>query len=67
MAEDKRNTGGEINNVNTGDMSIGNRQGTTQTGAQNNGGDERHQHNDAYTKDLKESGNRQASNEKAES
>lgn len=47
--------------------SIGNQQGTTQTGAQNNGGQNITDHNDQYTEDLRESGDRNSSNRKEES
>lgn len=47
--------------------SVGNQQGTTQTGAQNNGGQNITDHNDQYTEDLRQSGDRSASNRKDES
>lgn len=47
--------------------SIGNQQETTQTGAQNNGGTNITDHNDEYTKDLRQSGDRSSSNRKEES
>lgn len=47
--------------------SIGNMQGTTQTGAQNNGGQNITDHDDQFTEDLRESGDRNSSNRKEES
>lgn len=45
-------------------QTIGNQQHTTQTGAQNNGGEHIDQQADRYTKDLKQSGDRSSSNRK---
>lgn len=47
--------------------SIGNEQGTTQTGAQNDGGINLTGNDDEYTKDRKESSDRSSSNRKSES
>ncbi|HEU4903738.1 MAG TPA: hypothetical protein VFT06_13125 [Flavisolibacter sp.] len=44
--------------------SIGNQQQTSQTGAQNNRGDNIDQQEDEYTKDLNHSGDRNSSNRK---
>ena len=47
--------------------SIGNAQGTTQTGAQNAGGENIDEQEDQYTEDLRRSGDRNSSNRKEES
>lgn len=47
------------------DRSVGNRQGTTQTGAQNAGGTNAKE-DDQYTDDLRQSGDRAGSNRKTE-
>ncbi len=47
--------------------SIGNQQQTTQTGAQNNRGDNVDQEEDQYTEDLRKSGDRLSSNRKTSS
>jgi hypothetical protein len=49
------------------DSSIGNQQATTQTGAQNAGGENIDQEEDQYTKDLQRSGDRNSGNRKEES
>jgi len=67
MAENNRKQGEQNNEQQKEEMSIGNQQGTTQTGAQNNRGDNVDQENDQYTKDLRQSGDRNASNRKTES
>lgn len=46
--------------------SIGNQQGTAQTGAQNAGGENIDQEEDQYTEDLQRSGQRHSSNRKEE-
>lgn len=46
--------------------SIGNAQGTTQTGAQNGGGENIEEEGDGYTEDLRQSGQRQSRNEDAD-
>jgi hypothetical protein len=46
------------------DSSIGNQQGTTQTGAQNAGGENIDQEEDQYSEDLRNSGDRNSSNRK---
>lgn len=62
MADNKNTNQGQQNsNQQNQKTSIGNQQATTQTGAQNNGGETIHQHNDQYTKDLRESGDRSSS------
>ena len=70
MAEDnKRNNQAGSNTERSGskDGSIGNQQYTTQTGAQNNRGDNIDQEDDQYTKDLEQSGDRNSSNRKTSS
>ncbi len=47
------------------DGSIGNQQYTTQTGAQNNRGDNVDQEEDQYSDDLRNSGDRNSSNRKS--
>lgn len=47
--------------------SIGNQQQTSQTGAQNNRGDNIDQQEDQYSKDLNRSGDRNSSNRKTSS
>ncbi len=51
----------------TRDGSIGNLQGTTQTGDQNAGGENIDQEEDNFTEDLRNSGQRNSSNRKTES
>ena len=67
MKEDKkfnnRNQGGAGSNRHS---SIGNQQKTTQTGAQNAGGENTDQEEDQYTEDLRQSGDRESSNRKKE-
>lgn len=46
------------------DGSIGNQQRTSQTGAQNGGGDNRDEQEDEFTEDLRNSGDRNSSNRK---
>lgn len=46
--------------------SIGKQQSTTQTGAQNNGGQDVDKDEDRYTDDLRQSGDRNSSNRKSE-
>ena len=59
MARDKdRNQGGQDSKS---ERSVGNRQGTTQTGAQNSGG-KNSKEDDRYTDDLRSSGDRTGSN-----
>jgi hypothetical protein len=48
----------------TAKESIGNQQGTTQTGAQNAGGENIDEQEDQYTEDLRRSGDRNSSNRK---
>lgn len=65
MAENNNRTQAEKDN-NQKEQSIGNQQGTTQTGAQNNGGKNITEHNDQYTEDLRQSGDRQADGQREE-
>ena len=60
MKEDK-----EFNNRNQGGAGL-NQQKTTQTGAQNAGGENIDQEEDQYTEDLRQSGDRESSNTKKE-
>lgn len=46
------------------DSNIGNQQATTQTGAQNAGGENIDQEEDEFTEDLRQSGDRNSSNRK---
>lgn len=64
--KDKRAGSGHGPRKNSPDNSIGNKQGTTQTGAQNQGGDNRDEQEDRYTQDLRRSGDRTSSNRKNE-
>lgn len=47
--------------------SIGNQQQTSQTGAQNSGGENIDEQEDQYTDDLRQSGDRNSSNRKTDS
>lgn len=47
-------------------QSVGNQQGTTQTGAQNNGGENIDQQEDQYTDDLRRSGQRKSRDDEQE-
>ena len=66
------NNGGQSSNPNQaqGDKrqnsneSVGNQQQTSQTGAQNGGGDNIDREDDQYTEDLRQSGDRNSSNRK---
>jgi hypothetical protein len=51
----------------TNDGSIGNQQQTSQTGAQNAGGENIDEQEDQYTEDLRRSGDRNSSNRKTSS
>jgi hypothetical protein len=67
MADKDRIQGNEDNRTSRQDnSSIGNQQGTAQTGAQNAGGENIDQEEDQYTEDLKRSGQRHSSNRKEE-
>lgn len=63
---EKNKTKGAQDSVNRGgrqgsqDSSIGNQQGTTQTGGQSNGGENRDREEDNFTDDLRRSGNRKS-------
>lgn len=63
---EKNKTKGAQDSVNMGgrqgsqDSSIGNQQGTSQTGGQNAGGRNRDVEDDNFTDDLRQSGNRKA-------
>jgi hypothetical protein len=71
MAQDNNNnrTNGEGSELKTQQdkSSIGNQQATTQTGAQNAGGENIDEQEDQYTEDLRQSGDRNSSNRKEES
>ena len=68
MARDNKTKGAQ-DSVNRGgrqgsqDSSIGNQQGTTQTGGQSAGGENRDREEDKFTDDLRKSGNRKARDE----
>jgi hypothetical protein len=67
MAEDNKRHNQAFSNSEqntTNKESIGNRQGTTQTGAQNAGGENIDEREDQYTEDLRRSGDRNSSNRK---
>ena len=65
--KDNREQSGHGPRKNSPDNSRGNIQGTTQTGAQNGGGENIDQEEDQYTEDLRKSGDRNSSNRKNES
>jgi hypothetical protein len=69
MAENNsRNQGGQDATQNSkAEQSIGNQQGTAQTGAQNAGGENIDEGEDRYTEDLRQSGDRNSSNRKTSS
>lgn len=58
---DTRREGGQRGEQANRDRSIGNQQGTTQTGAQNAGGRQRDAGGDTFDDDLRKSGNRTSS------
>ncbi|HEY0040029.1 MAG TPA: hypothetical protein VGB71_05160 [Flavisolibacter sp.] len=64
MAEKNNKQGGQQNDQQQANQSIGNQQKTSQTGAQNAGGANIDQEEDQYTDDLKQSGDRNSSNRK---
>ena len=64
MTQSDRNQEQQGASQNTQEQSIGNQQGTAQTGAQNAGGENIDQEEDQYTKDLQQSGDRNSSNRK---
>ncbi|HEY0066330.1 MAG TPA: hypothetical protein VGB46_03170 [Flavisolibacter sp.] len=65
MADKDRTQGLEDNRTSRQDnSSIGNQQGTAQTGAQNGGGENIDREEDNYTEDLQRSGQRNSSNRK---
>lgn len=68
MAENSNSSksGQDASQLNKTDRTIGNQQGTAQTGAQNAGGENIDQAEDQYTDDLRKSGDRHGSNRKAE-
>jgi len=70
MTQDNRNknadAGNQSGNRNNQD-SVGNQQSTSQTGAQNAGGENRDQQEDRYAEDLRKSGDRSSSNKKKSS
>mgnify|MGYP003578291186 FL=1 len=61
-----RNKDRQDSNSNRQESSIGNKQRTTQTGAQNAGGENIEQEEDRFTEDLQRSGERTSSNRKNE-
>lgn len=63
--QQNRNTDND-NRQKLGEQSIGNRQGTTQTGTQNGGGENIDQQEDQFTDDLRQAGDRNSSNRKNE-
>ncbi len=65
-SSESRNSGHENSNRKEQGSSIGNRQNTTQTGAQNAGGESIDREEDQYTDDLRNSGQRTSSNRKNE-
>jgi hypothetical protein len=65
--KDNREQSGHGPRKSSPDNSIGNIQGTTQTGGQNAGGENIDQEEDQYTEDLRKSGDRNSSNRKNES
>ena len=66
MSENNTNkTEQDTTQLNSPDRTVGNQQGTTQTGAQNAGGT-RNKEDDDYTEDLLQSGDRHSSNRKEE-
>ena len=68
MAEKHKNLGNQATNRGGKESSIGNKQGTAQTGAQNSGGENRpDRQDDAYSDDLRRSGDRSSSNNKSRS
>lgn len=70
MAEDNKRHNQAFSNSeqkSTNDGSIGNQQQTSQTGAQNAGGENIDQEEDNYTEDLRRSGDRNSSNRKTSS
>ena len=65
---DQANSGqGSQQDVRHDESSIGNQQATTQTGAQNNRGENIEQEEDRYDKDLQNAGDRNSSNRKKSS
>ena len=67
MAEKHKNLGNQSVNRGGKESSIGNKQGTAQTGGQNAGGRNRDRDDDNFTDDLRKSGDRNSSNKKSES
>ena len=63
MAKGQQNRDGNSSNNRNNEDSIGNQQRTTQTGAQNNRGQDVDADEDQFTEDLKQSGNRNSSNQ----
>lgn len=63
-SNDSTTRGAKDKNLEGRDNSIGNQQGTAQTGGQNGGGDNRpQQQEDEFTEDLRNSGNRKSRDE----
>ena len=63
MADNNKDQGGQQGNQDQqrkGDSSIGNQQGTAQTGGQNAGGTQREDKDDSFSDDLRNSGNRKS-------
>ena len=67
MAENNNRNGSESSSRPSVQETIGNQQKTTQTGAQNSGGENIDQEEDQYTDDLRQSSDRNSSNRKQSS
>ncbi len=67
MDNNNKNSGNQADQNQNNNSSIGNQQKTSQTGAQNAGGENIDQEEDQYTDDLRRSGDRNSSNRKTES
>ena len=67
MAENNDRKRGDQKNERQDSKSIGNKQKTTQTGAQNSGGENVDQVEDRYSDDMRNSGVRNSSNRKTSS
>jgi hypothetical protein len=66
MAEKHKNLGNQAINRGGRESSVGNKQGTTQTGGQNSGGKNRRDTvDDEFSDDLRRSGDRHSSNTKS--
>lgn len=58
-----RNRGNQDTRQDQRNQSIGNQQGTTQTGGQSSGGTDRRTQDDSFTEDLRQSGQRSSRKE----